>query len=155
MSEPKDLVTFRNRLATYRDSYDKWSEKKASAMDALNRATERLPELEEVRNCENRLRVLGEALERTDRALRACALGEYQATGATAPVEGVTIKKYKTLKYEKLAATVWCRTAAPGLLDLNVKRFEAAALALECPHVKEVEEPKVFIASDLSAFVEK
>ena len=150
-----DMKTMLTQLAELRDALAQTEEEHFEAVAKLDAVLAVLPERKEADRLRAMRKVQEDAIEQCERAVRAVALDEYAKHQDKAPAPGVTIKTFKRLQYEALAVTVWCRKNAVGLLNLDVKRFEKVATALECPHVTEVEEPRAYISSDLRSYLEE
>jgi hypothetical protein len=87
-------------------------------------------------------------------SVRDDAMMVYEENGNKGAAIGVTVKMFKTMTYDKAAAETWLRANAPALLVVDWKKFESAAVALGAP-VTVGEEPRVQIATDLSAYVKE
>ena len=85
--------------------------------------------------------------------VRVAGLALYEATSEK-KFPGVTIKMFKTIKYEPQDALEWCKEKYPEALTFQKNMFEKAAEVLKPTFVKFGEEPRVTIASDLSLFLD-
>ena len=84
--------------------------------------------------------------------VKAEALAEFEANG-TKKFDGCEVKVFTKLDYPEADAFAWAKESGLAL-TLDKKAFEKIAKATPLPFVVEVQEPKVTIASDLSAFIE-
>lgn len=79
------------------------------------------------------------------------AMKKYEAHG-TKKFDGCEVKLFTKLDYPKDKAFEWAKESGLAL-TLDAKAFEKIAAATPLPFVTETKEPRVTIASDLSAFV--
>ena len=88
--------------------------------------------------------------------VKALAVAMYQATGEKKPADGVQVKLFTTLNYDKEKAFHWaCETGIAVMpTALDVKAFEKIAKATVIPFVTITEEPRPSIDSDLSHLLE-
>lgn len=85
-------------------------------------------------------------------AVKAVAMAEFAASG-TKKFDGYEVKVFTKLEYSEDAAFAWAKESGIAL-TLDKKAFEKVAKATALPFVTEVAEPRVQIATDLSAFAE-
>lgn len=78
------------------------------------------------------------------------AMKQYEANG-TKKFDGCEVKLFTKLDYPKDEAFKWAKESGLAL-TLDAKAFEKIAAATKLPFVTETKEPRVTIASDLSAF---
>jgi hypothetical protein len=98
---------------------------------------------------------LGVAALAAEQRVRELALAEHALSGDAKPAEGIQIKEFSKVVYAPNLALDWCRAHAPKYLQLDTKAFEKAASVLRdlgAP-VELVREPRVSIATDLSAWL--
>lgn len=88
--------------------------------------------------------------EATDE-VKAVALAQYEADG-TRKFDGCEVKLFTKMDYPEDKAFAWAKESGLALA-FDKKAFEKIAAATPLPFVTEVKEPRVTIASDLSAFV--
>jgi hypothetical protein len=86
-------------------------------------------------------------------AVREAALAEFRQTGDKAPAKGVSIRLFKTYKYDATEAINWCALNAPTFLAIDAKRFERAAEQLDGAPVTIEYDPQPAIAGDLSEYL--
>lgn len=115
-------------------------------------ALEQTPEYQEVQRLKVRLSEQRQVTASRETALREAALQEYSATGNKVPAPGVSIKLFTKLDYIQSAALAWCKVNASALVKevLDTKSFEKIAASLPGAPVEVNEEPRVYIAHDLS-----
>ena len=98
---------------------------------------------------------LGVAALAAEQRVRELALAEHALSGDANPAEGVQVKLFAKVVYEHEDAWAWCAEHALKYLVLETKGFEKAASVLKdlgAP-VELVREPRVSIATDLSAWL--
>ena len=90
-----------------------------------------------------------------DAAVRKAALEDFKANGEKAVYIGISIKLFTKVEYDPKAMRDWAKLNMPSLLMLDVKGTDVAAKAglLEDAPVFVSKEPRVIIASDLSAYL--
>lgn len=122
--------------------------------------TEKLNQTEEAKALQTALekrRKVSEAVTLLEEFIRRSALQDYTLAGVKPMVEGVVIKLFKVLKYEKAEVERWAREKMPELLKFDEKGFEkyakAVAETLPVPGVKIEEEPRVEISGNLSMYL--
>lgn len=87
--------------------------------------------------------------ELAERNVKESALASYRETGDKKPLVGAEVKVFTKLEYAEPDALAWAQNT--GLcLTLDKKAFEKVAKASQLPFVREVEEPRVTIATDLA-----
>lgn len=100
---------------------------------------------------------VSEAVSLLESFIRKSALEDFTNAGVKPRLEGVVIKMFKTLKYERGAAEKWAREKMPELFKFDEKGFEkyakAVAETVPVPCVKIEEEPRVEISSNLSMYL--
>lgn len=90
-------------------------------------------------------------IERTEAALRQAAIDCYKLTGNKSPYPGLGVRVSVRLDYNEAEALAYCiERKLDAALKLDNKKFEAAALVLRPPFVKETETESATIARDLS-----
>ena len=87
-----------------------------------------------------------------EEGVKAEALAAYQQSGDRKGIAGTEVKLYETLAYTEADAMTWAKESGM-CLTLDKKGFEKVAKATALPFVTKGEEPRVSIASDLSAFI--
>ena len=105
-------------------------------------------------DAQDRLAAAMQRASEYDTAIRENALTLYRENGNKGAAIGITVKTFKTMAYDKNTAETWLRANAPALLVVDWKKFESAAVALGAP-VTVGEEPRVQIATDLSAYTKE
>lgn len=122
--------------------------------------TEKLNQTEEAKALQTALekrRKVSEAVTLLEEFVRRSALEDYTLAGVKPMVDGVVIKLFKVLKYEKAEVERWAREKMPELLKFDEKGFEkyakAVAETLPVPGVRVEEEPRVEISGNLSMYL--
>lgn len=115
-------------------------------------ALEQTPEWQEVQRLKARLSEQRTLVALREGALREAALTAYRLTGDKNPAPGVSIKLFTKLDYIASAALQWCKVHASALVKevLDTKSFEKIAESLPGAPVEVSEEPRVYVAADLS-----
>ena len=90
-------------------------------------------------------------LDAAETALRSETIEQYHFTGAK-KYPGVEIKLTTRLTYPEQDARDYCREHLPNALKLDRTSFEKVAKVLPLDFVTITQEPKAYIAGDLSAF---
>ena len=86
--------------------------------------------------------------------VRDTAVEHWSEDGETAPWEGVKVKMYTVVEYDRKEAEQWARVNAPYMLVLNKAAFEKAAkVNLTGLVAKLKKEPRATIARDLSWYL--
>ncbi|HOW90805.1 MAG TPA: hypothetical protein PK883_00695 [Anaerolineaceae bacterium] len=102
-------------------------------------------------------RKVSEAVSLLESFIRKSALEDYTRAGVKPKVEGVVIKLFKTLKYERGAAEKWAREKLPELFKFDEKGFEkyakAVAETMPVPCVTIEEEARVEISTNLKMYL--
>jgi hypothetical protein len=142
------------QLAEYRGVYDRAKAQHDAALDAWKNAN---------KDMIDRMEQAKADVAEVDEAVREFALEIYGETMETKPADGVEIKQVDTAIIEVSAATDWARANMPALLTLNNRAYEkvlrevqASKLLsglMDMPGVVRTE-PKVYVARDLSAYLE-
>lgn len=100
---------------------------------------------------------LAEEISLLETFIRKSALDDYTRAGVKPTVEGVVIKLFKVLKYERGAAEKWAREKLPELFRFDERGFEkyakAVADTVPVPCVKIEEEARVEISSNLKMYL--
>lgn len=139
----KHLAFVRNEIEEAKARQAEWQ--------AVLEATPEWQALQAVKDCG---KALSEEEQKARTAVEDEALAAFRDTGDRKAHEGVEVKMVTRILYYPVAATAWCRENAPTFLTLDVKPFEKAAKAgLPGAPVEVIEEPKVYIARDLSGAV--
>lgn len=103
-------------------------------------------------------------MERYEQVVRDQALEHFRATGEKKPHTAVEIKMWDEAQYNPAEAAGWCQFQMPALLVLDAKAYEKILRAvrdsktLSDTHLatmpgRVVDQPKVSIARDLSAYL--
>jgi len=90
----------------------------------------------------------GEYRNEQEYLLREITLQAYEETKNKAPAQGVSIKIFRSLKYDPVEAKTWCLEHKVALA-LDIKTFEKLAQVERLPFVTITEEPKAQIAANL------
>ena len=121
--------------------------------------TEKLNKTEEAKalqSAQEERKKLCESISLLETFIRKSALDDFTRAGVK-PLEGVVIKMFKTLKYERASAEKWAREKMPELFKFDEKGFEkyarAVADTVPVPCVKIEEEARVEISSNLSMYL--
>ncbi len=142
----KDLAELREQEARLGKEILELSEK-------LNRTTE----AKALQAAQERRKKLSESIQLLETFIRKSALDDYTRAGVKPTVEGVVIKLFKVLKYERGAAEKWAHEKLPELFKFDEKGFEkyarAVADTVPVPCVKIEEEPRVEISSNLMMYL--
>lgn len=93
------------------------------------------------------------AVATAERDVRALAEAEYKETQEKRPAPGIVVQERNSLVYDDDAAFAWAKETGMALTpeSLDRKAFEKIAKATAIPFVAVVVEPKITIATDLSA----
>ena len=146
---PQDLKD----LAELRDQEARLGKEIHELGEKLNRTDEALA----LQTAIEKKRKVSEAVSLLESFIRKSALEDYTRAGVKPNVEGVVIKLFKTLKYERGAAEKWAREKLPELFKFDEKGFEkyakAVADTLPVPCVKIEEEARVEIATNLKMYL--
>lgn len=92
------------------------------------------------------------AREQAEEAMRSAALAEWEQTKDRKAIGGAEVKLYDVLDYPDADALAWAKESGLCLV-LDKKAFEKVAKATPLPFVTTRQEPRVSLASDLSAIV--
>lgn len=127
-----------------------------NALQAMKICKAQLEETPEYKLLQDGILIWEQAKEYTsliDGALRQEALDLYGLTGDKHPFDKVSIVINRNLIYQEAEAFDWAGKNAPGMLELNKKKFEKHARAvletMPLDFVKVEEVPSVRIASEL------
>ena len=99
--------------------------------------------------------VLGNAIGDAESRVRELALDYFYVTENSRPAEGVQVKLFNKVEYQRDEAEKWCFAHAAKYMALDTKAFEKAAPVLRdlgAP-VELTHEPRVSIGTDLSAWL--
>lgn len=94
------------------------------------------------------------ALAVFDAELRDAVRAEYERTGERPTHPALGIRLTKRFIYDVELATEWARVWSPGMLTLDVKKFEQVGFTLGGP-IEIRTEPVATISTDLSQWVEQ
>ena len=146
---PQDLKD----LAELREQEARLGKEILDLSEKLNRTTE----AKALQAAQESRKKLSESIALLETFIRKSALDDFSRAGVKPKVEGVVIKMFKTLKYERGAAEKWAREKMPELFKFDEKGFEkyakAVADTVPVPCVKIEEEPRVEISSNLSMYL--
>ena len=142
----KDLAELREQEARLGKEILELSEK-------LTRTTE----AKALQTAQESRKKLSELINLLEDFIRKSALDDFSRAGVKPKVEGVVIKLFKTLKYERGAAEKWASEKLPELFKFDEKGFEkyarAVADTVPVPCVKIEEEARVEISTNLKMYL--
>jgi len=140
-------------LAELREAQSKLGKEILELSEKLNHTTE----AKALQAAQESRKKLSESINLLEDFIRKSALDDFSRAGVKPKVEGVVIKLFKTLKYERGAAEKWAREKMPELFKFDEKGFEkyakAVAETMPVPCVKIEEEPRVEIATNLKMYL--
>jgi hypothetical protein len=128
---------------------------RASAVRGQEQILSETQEWKFLEDAKNELAVSRLEVAALDAAVRKQALEDFKASGEKAIYAGVSVKFFSRYDYDASQMTDWARANMPRLLMLDTKRMEKAAAAgvLEDAPIVMTKEPRVQIATDLSAYL--
>jgi hypothetical protein len=131
------------------------SEQVAERVAEMERFYQQTPEYRMYQGGKQALAEAKARAEALDAAARKQALDDFKASGEKAVYAGVSVKFFSRYDYDASQMTDWARVNMPRLLMLDTKRMEKAAAAgvLEDAPIVITKEPRVQIATDLSAYL--
>lgn len=117
------------------------------------------PEYQAYQQAAEALRAMEFAAKQYEGLVRDLTIEAYQATGAKNPIEGVAIREYTRIDYDRNQAMAWCEHYAPAFIvpTLDAKAFDKVAetMAAQGAPVKVWKEPRPTIATDLKAYLQQ
>jgi hypothetical protein len=155
--QPASIITLSKQdlkdLAEFRQEEALLGKQILDLQEALNNT----PEAQAVKAAVENRKAVCEKIAVLEAFIRKSALEDFINTKVKPVFEGITVKIFKRFSLDKSIAVPWAKEHEPELFKFDEKGFEKYARALlgtkEVPGATFEDDPRVEIASDLSAYL--